>query len=532
MIKKIINREFESVNVAALVLIAVTFIGKLVGLLRESILTFRFSVSDLDVYYTAFRIPDFIFNIIVAGALSAGFVPIFTKLMKSQSTKKAMETANNVFNILLLGLLLVLVLSLIFTPQIITLIAPGFDIDKQQQTVILTRIMFLSPVLMLMSGIAGGILQSFKRFFLYALSPVMYNLGIIVGVEFLSPYFGLAGLAWGVVLGALLQFVIQLPAIQSVGFRYMWIVDVKSKELHEMLRVTVPRILTTIVTQINALSLAIIASTLAYGSVSVFNLAHNLHSFPLGVFAVSFAVACFPTLSGLHIDRKYKSFAKVLIATGRQILYFVIPLSVLIVVLRAQLVRIILGHGYFGWRETVLTLNVLQILCFSLFAQALIPLLSRGFWSIQDSKTPFLISLFCAIVSIILALFWSKPWEIYGIAAAYSVSHILHAAMLFWFIRKKNKYLSLKPVLVFLSKVVGASVLAGLVTYRILYLVEPWLNTRTFLGITIQCAFAGFGGMLAYIFLSYVLRIKEIEKIQNAFSRKIKKLKTENLEMV
>ncbi len=428
MIKKLINGKTGSITSAALILGVASLASKALGLLRDRILAGEFGAGrELDIYLAAFRIPDFIFNIVVIGALSAGFIPVFTKLISEKKEQRAFRTANAVLNLLFIVLIFFCLLAIIFAPNLIHLLTPGFDSAKKEATVELTRIMFLSPIFLLLSSVIGGILQSYQRFFVYSLSPILYNLGIITGAIYFTELWGLKGLAWGVVLGSFLHFSIQLPIAIKLGFSYQWVIDIKDNGVRKIIRMMIPRTLTLFVVQFNLLVITIIASTLNEGSLVVFNFANNLQSFPLGLFAISFAIASFPILSSLSEKEKRNEFAKNLNIIIKQILFFIIPTSIFLIVLRAQIVRIILGWGKFDWQDTILTLNALQIFALSLFAQALIPLLSRAFWALHDAKTPFFAALISAVINLILAIVLSKQFGISGLVGAFSVSAIINA---------------------------------------------------------------------------------------------------------
>jgi putative peptidoglycan lipid II flippase len=181
------------------------------------------------------------------------------------------------------------------------LVTPGFDGEKLELTIVLSRIMFLSPIFLGVSSILGGILQSFKRFFVYSLAPIFYNLGIIVGALFFVPRWGVAGLAWGVVLGAFMHMLVQMPTVWSLGYRYRPFMDFKERTLREIGVLMIPRTLTLAITQINLLVVTVIASLLASGSLSVFNF-HNLQSFPVGIFDI-YAIAAVPSLQAVAFKK-------------------------------------------------------------------------------------------------------------------------------------------------------------------------------------------------------------------------------------
>lgn len=521
MFKKLLHSPSASITSAALIIAAATLASKVLGVLRTTILTKNFPTDQLDIYFAAFRIPDFVFNIIVLGALSAGFIPVFTRLVHKNKEKEAFRTASNILNILLVSLLFITLLAIFFTPEIIDLITPGFDHAKKWETIRLSRIMFLSPLIMLLSSITGGILQSYKRFAVYSLSPLLYNVGIIIGAEWLAPVWGLQGLAWGVVIGAFLQFIIQLPVVRGLGFKYELIIDTKSAEVRRIFRIMLPRLLTIIVSQINLVVITIIASTLQGGSIAIFSITGDLQTFPLSIFAISFAIAVFPTLSHLTGEDEKDQFSRVLLSTARQILYLVIPFSVLMIILRAQIVRLIFGHGYFNWTDTVSAIEVLFIFCLSLFAQALIPLFCRAFWALQNSRTPFVVDLVSALINIVLAWQLSQSFGLNGLALAFTLSSILNAFLLFVLLRGQIGRSGSRALLVALLKISTSAILAGFLAYRALHWFAPLLNTRTTLGILIQCAIAGLMGAAFYLLFTRLLKVEEFFKLRSALRKKI-----------
>ncbi len=336
----------NSLASAAFVIAMAGVASRLLGLLRDRILATQFGAGDaLDIYYAAFRVPDLIYNLLILGALSAAFIPVFTNLIARDEEKEAWELVNVFLTTALIFLVALATILAVFAPYLVKLITPGFSGEKMQGVVTLTRIMFLSPIFLGISGIFGGILNSFKRFLIYSLAPLLYNLGIILGALFLVKPFGIAGLAWGVVLGAFLHLAIQYPNVKLVGMKYFPRLDFKNKNLRRVITLMIPRTMGLAVTQINLLVITIIASTLSAGSLAIFNFANNLQAVPLGFLSVPFVLAIFPTLSHLAARENWGEFVLNFSKVFRQILFFIVPASVLILVLRAQIVRIVLGSG-------------------------------------------------------------------------------------------------------------------------------------------------------------------------------------------
>jgi putative peptidoglycan lipid II flippase len=397
---------------------------------------------------------------------------------------------------------------MIFAPALVRLITPGFSAESQLATANLTRVMFLSPLFLGISGVLGGILQSFRRFFIYSLAPILYNLGIIIGALFFSKEWGLNGLAYGVVLGAFLHMVIQIPAVKMLGYQHSWKINWKDVATRRIGKLMIPRTMSLAITQIDLLVTTIIASGLAAGSLSIFNLANNLQSFPVGIFGVSFAIAAFPTLAQSAFDLKKleASFS----STLRQILFFVIPATVFLITLRAQIVRVILGTGAFNWQDTILSMNTLAFFAISLFAQASVPLLVRVFYARHNSKTPFYLGIFTVAADVILCLLLSRTMGVAGLALAYSISSILNFILLWGWLHFKVGDLGIAKISLAALKFSASAVGAGITIQLMKIVVWPFIDMTTFLGVFIQLGVSAAFGVVAYGLLCYLFGSEEL----------------------
>ena len=533
MIKRIFTQKIDSVAVAAFLVAMSSLVSRLLGVFRDRILAGQFGAGDeLDIYYAAFRIPDLIFNLVVLGALSAGFIPIFTALIgdeeKPEHQKEAWHLTNNVINIIGVGLIAVGVLGFIMAPWLIHWITPGFTGQKLASTVTMSRIMFLSPLLLGLSSIIGGVLQSYKRFFTYSLSPIFYNFGIIIGALYLVKQFGIYGLAWGVVLGSFLHLVVQLPVVFSLGFRYHWTFGWKEKNVGAIFRMMTGRTASLVVNQLNLVANTVIASLLVGGTLTIFNLANNLQAFPVGVFGISFAIAVFPTLAVHAFNRK--KLVEVFSQTFRRIMFFIVPATGLFFALRAQLVRAALGSGRFTWEDTNLTIATLGAFIVSFFAQAAIPLLSRMYYARHDSKTPFYIGLSSMIFDIGLAWFLGHRYGVVGLAAAFSVSSILNFLWLWLNLRREVGSLDELPILKAMAKFSGATILALIVVQIIKDWIEPMVNLDRFWGVLTQGGVAGFAGLIVYLLFCWLFKSEEMEDFSRSLARRLpfKKVKPDD----
>ncbi|MDD3486781.1 MAG: murein biosynthesis integral membrane protein MurJ [Candidatus Moranbacteria bacterium] len=516
----------SSVASAAFVIAAAGVLSRVLGLLRDRILASHFGAGDaLDVYYAAFRIPDLIYNLLVLGALSAAFIPVFTGLIAHEKDEEAWQFVNVFLTTALLILMLLAGIFAFFAPQLMPLITPGFHPGKMHAVVDLTRIMFLSPIFLGISGIFGGILNSFKRFLVYSLAPVMYNLGIIFGALYLVRPFGIAGLAWGVVIGAFLHMLVQYPNVKMVGLKYFPRLDWKDRNLRKVMRLMVPRTLGLAVTQINLLVITVIASTLAAGSLAVFNFANNLQSFPLGIFAIPFALAVFPVLSHHAAKDERDVFIYNFSKTFRQILFFVIPASILILVLRAQIVRIVLGSGKFNWTDTILTFQALGIFVVSLFAQSIIPLLARAFFALHNTRIPFFAGLAAEAVNLAAALTLARPYGILGLVWAFSLANILEMFLLIFILRNKLGNLDDRKIVSVTLRIAFSAIVAGLIAQIVKYLVNPLLDLDTFIGVFAQMASAGLSGAGAYCLLVWYFNLEEFRYLKRFFNIRIFRLR-------
>ena len=521
-----------------MIVAAASVASRLLGIFRDRILAGEFGAGDtLDIYYAAFRIPDLVYNLLVLGALSAGFIPIFTALCQRQPLLKKIfhrgeacqeeswYVANAVVNLLGALLIIVSAIFIFFAPELTRLITPGFSGEKQELTIALTRIMFLSPFFLALSSVFGGILQSFKRFFVYSLAPIMYNIGIIIGALYFVPIWGVYGLAYGVVLGAFFHFLIQIPATFALGYRYYPVFNWRDEHVRQIITMMVPRTLSLAINQINLVVVTVIASLLAAGSLAVFNLANNLQSFPVGIFGISFAVAAFPTLAGLANNQAalVKNFSKVL----RQIIFFILPATVFILTLRVQIIRLILGSGQFDWEDTILTMDTLTLFSLSLFAQAALPLLTRMFYARKNSLTPFWAGLGSAAVNIILSWWLAQRLGIAGLALAFSLSTILNFALLWLILKVEIGELDEWNVLYSTLKISLASIGAGLAVQAMKLIIgnSALVDMHRFWGVFAQAAIAGLFGLVIFILMCWVMRSEELMNFVRSLRAKTKREK-------
>lgn len=532
----LLNHTSQTLRNSVFILMFSVFISRILGLLRDRFLAGAFGAGiELDIYFAAFRVPDLIYNVLFAGSIIVSFMPIFSaKFVEDE--KEAWNVLNYVFNAFLVSLFALSLVCFIFTPQLIDWIVPGFDAAAKAQTVDLTRLMFLSPLFLGISSLFSSVLQFFNRFLIYSFAPLLYNLGIIMGILLLSDKFGVFGAGIGVVVGALLHFIIQIPAVYNCGYRYKPLFDFKNKAFIEFIKSNIPRTLAAAASQINFIVITLLASTIGAGALAVFNLSNNLRYLPIGIIGVSFATAIFPRLCKSCEDKK--CYINSFLSTFSQVLYLTFPIGVLMFILREPIVRIILESGQFGEGDVALTSACLGIFCLSIFAQSLVPLLLRGFFSIKDSKTPTKIALLFVGLNIILShlfifffqnypllseafknMFGLQSMEnisILGLCLAFNVGLLIEFVLLFKSFSKRIENYGLNEISDVFLKILASSAIMVLVSILI-------DNAFNFSNAFVEFLVVSIPAALSYLAATYILRLPQIHDIRTIIAENVSK---------
>lgn len=545
--KNILNKESKVIISAALVIGFFSLLSRILGLVRNRIFADMFGAGDeMDIYFAAFRAPDLIYNILIIGAVGAVFMPVFFEYLEKKGKKDAMELTSNILNIFTFGVVAVSFALYFFADSITAIFVYGFDKEKMRLTAEMTKIMLLSPVFLGMSSILGNLLQAKKMFLPFALAPVLYNIGIIFGALFFTDSFGVLGLAYGVVLGALLHFLIQIPPALKVGFKFTPSFNIFHPGLKEMLLLSGPRVAGLLAYQLNFIVITAIGSSLSSGSIAVFNFANDLQYIPIGIIALSFVTAAFPSLSESFAKKNISEFLNKFYSTTNQILFLVIPISVFLILERAQIVRVILGTGQFSWEDTRLTAATLGIFALSVFAQSLVPLFSRAFFALGDTKTPVLINVSSLILNIGLSFYFVdlikdqgvfyetlasmmrvhdiSDISILGLPFAFSISSVINLLWLYFALSSKIDSFSGEKILFSITRINLAVLVMGLAVYPTLRLMAEIINMQSFVGIFLQGFAAFLVGLFVYLWVSYWLKIPEFFAFWQAFTLPVKKI--------
>jgi putative peptidoglycan lipid II flippase len=538
--RKILNSSQNTVTGAAVILTIAVLLSRILGLVRDRLLAGAFGASiNLDIYFAAFRIPDLVYSILFAGGVIVSLLPLFSEIY-CKDKEKSWDTINNILNIFFVSYIILAVFFFIYTPQIISSMVSGFDAASIQTTIDLTRLIFISVFFFGVSSIFSTVLNYFNRFVAYSLAPIVYNLGIILGIVFLSPYFGVFGAGLGVIIGSFLHFLIQVPSALKCGYRYKFIIDFKNPAIKEFIGLIIPRTIASSSSQINFIFITFIASGIGAGAISIFNLSNNLRYLPIGIIGVSFATAIFPLLSKLWAENKKEEYFKEFRKVFNEVMYISFPIGVLIFVLRNEIVDIVLRTGNFGSSAAIITAAALGLYFMSTAAQCLVPILLRGFFSLKDTITPTVIAIFFVIANIFLSFFFVSvfngdnllvnltktilgldgtiDFSVLGLVVAFNIGLLLEFILLFYAFYKTIGNFGIKEIFVAFLKILFSSIIMGIGAWYLL----PYLKNifgNSFIGVSIEFILVCLVSFLIYGILTMIFKMSEIKAVKRIILR-------------
>jgi len=519
--KNLLLRKNSSILSAASVIMLASLSSALLGLIRTRLLISYFYADKavVDVFWAAFRLPDMVFQIIIVGALSSAFIPVFSRYLGDK--KREGEIASSMINMVMLIMLALTSMIFIFADPLSRLIAGGFSDAQFDLMVNLTRIMALAQIFFGFSSFLTGIIQSHHRFLIPALSPILYNLGIIIGIIALGPKLGIYGPALGVVLGALLHLLAQLPLARQLGFRYYPTLIKRSTAVTEMGKLMLPRILTLSLTQIETTIILTFSSWLSVGTITVISIAQQLSSFPVRLIGVPIGQASLPFFAKNTSKNNLGELAIMVNNTILEMLYLALPFSAIILVLRIPLVRLAYGADSFPWAETVLTGKLVAILAISIAARSLTHILVRVFYAFHNTKIPLLVNLISTALNVGLSyylLFVLKSGVI-GMAFAITVASLVETIVLTGILYSFAKFM-LRKLIVPLGKILFATIITGFALWVPLRLLDQMIfdTTRT-VPLIMLTASVCLIGLAVYLTLSYLLNIRELSIFATLFEK-------------
>lgn len=548
MVKKILtflNKEFHGVNEAALLLGGFAFLSQLLGLIRDRTLAHIVGAGPiLDTYYAAFRIPDFLYISIASLASITVMMPFLMDKINStdHGKERAQAFINNIFSAYMLFMVIVSLIVAIFMPYIASYIAPGFNESQLDSLITTSRIMLFSPIFIGLSNLIGTVTQLFRNFFIFSLSPIFYNVGILLGIIFLFPIYGVYGLACGVIIGAVLHLLIQVPIVIKHGFFPRFTFRIIWKEILQVMKLSAPRTLTLSCNSLAFVVLIAMASTLKEGSISLFTFSYNLQSVPVGIIGISYSVAAFPILVKSFSMKDMDNFISHITSAARQIIFWSLPVIALLVVLRAQIVRVILGSSTFSWSDTRLTAAAVALFVISLASQSLVLLFVRGYYAAGNTKKPLIVNVFSSVMVVVFAYILIYIFRTYpevlsnlefllrvhdvpgtimlALPIAYALGSILNF-FLIWILFKKDFLhgASSKLFTTFIQSFTAA-VIMGIVSYISLGIFDDIFGLTTTRGVFLQGFISGMIGISFGVFALSLMKNRELADLAKALSHK------------
>lgn len=516
-------RQQTNILSAAFIIMATVVLSQVLGLVRQRLLASIFGASDtLGVYLASFRLPDFLFQLIIAGALSSAFIPIFSSYLAKNKREDANNLASALLSFSLLTFTILALILFIFADYFSSLMAPGFSQDQITLMGNLTRIIIFGEILFMVGTFLSAILQSHNHFFVAGISAALYNLGIIIGIVLLSPSLGIYSAAYGVILGALIFVAAQIPGVLKVGFSFRPSFKFKEDGMKDVLQLMWPRTVSIAIFQLGTIITVTLVSLLPDPGRNyvIFDYAQILSFAPIVLFGQSIAQAAFPILSKER--ERLPEFKVTFVTSFNQILYLMLPISVLFLVLRIPIVRLIFGAAAFDWEATVLTGQTLAFFSISLFAQALVFLVARGFYAMHDAKTPLYIGAFSTALMLGLGFIFIAFYKlgVEWVAIAYSIGAITNLLLLFIFLDRKVGRFDKVSMSRSILKILIATFFTGFALYIPIKLLDQLVfdTTRT-INLLILTGIASFAGLSLYLFLTWVFNVEEAKTFLYMFRK-------------
>ncbi len=550
MVRKVFGflyKETRTLHQAAYLLGFFAVLSQVLAFLRDRLLAHIFGAGTaLDIYYAAFRIPDFIFVTVASLVSISVLVPFIVE--KDEKGKEAVrEFIDSIFAFFSLLMLAASALAYLLMPELTSILFKGFSAAEQTQVVFISRLLLISPVALGISNLLGSLTQAYNRFAVYAIAPLLYNVGIIFGILTFAEEHGPVGVAIGVAIGACLHALVQVPFVARIGLLPRLHRRLNWQAVKKVAALSVPRTLTLSTGHIALLFLTALASLMAPGSISVLSFSINIQSVPLSIIGVSYSLAAFPTLTRFFAEKNLKGFMEQMITTARHIIFWSLPVAALFIVLRAQIVRVLLGTGRFDWSDTRLTAAALALFALSSVFQSLLLLFVRAFYSVGRTKKPFYISLFSTAVLIaasylLVKVYYANPAfgmflrsilkvgdlsnaVVLMLPLGYTIGTIVNGIALwvgfeFEFGKEVKGIGFTRSLWRTIAESSVAALIVGFVSYAGLNYFAPFVDTNSLFGIFLQGFLAGIGGIVAGIVFLHIIKNEELKEVWKAVRAK------------
>lgn len=542
MVKRVLaflSREVRGLHYAAFVLAFFTLLSQILALFRDRLLASTFGAGEVvDLYYAAFRIPDLIFAMVASLVSAYALIPLLNKQL-SVSLEEARKGIEETLTGFLVVSLPVVLLALVFTEDLVQFLLPGFvNSVYHEDFIMLTRIMLVQPVLLGISGVVSAVVQTHHRMLVFATAPLLYNLGIILGITVFFDLFGIPGLGVGVLVGAALHLLVQLPTLHEVGFSLRVGSPRNLQSFKALVLTSFPRALALSSTQVVFLALTSLASFMIAGSLAAFSFAYNLQAVPLSLIATAYSVAAFPTLAAAFANGEKKKFRSHLETALRHVIIWSLVSIALLIVLRAYVVRGVLGAGAFSWEDTRITAALLAVFAVSIIPQSVVAMFARACYAAGKSFVPLFAAIVGGLSAIGAAWFvtqnpyllislqvWLKVEDLPNTAVlalplGFLIGMTIQALILFLAFLTLFGGFSRKMLdTLFLG--IASAMIGGGVAYLALGVLEEGVDTETALGIILMGGISGTLGAVAALGILALAKSAELWEIVEAVRRKL-----------
>lgn len=528
--RKIIFHKQKDILSGAIILSLMTVLSSIFGFVRLHTLATFFTKEELGIFFAAFRIPDFVFEMLVTGALSSAFIPLFAKYR--HDSEKLTENISTIINFIVIAMFALVVVMVVTAPFIVPIITPGFDNQKIATVIAFTQILVLCQLpLMVIGNVFSGISQANKIFFISAAAPVLYNVGIILGTIFLYHPLGMYAPIAGVVIGSFLFLLTQAPVIFFVPFHYMAF-SFKRSILREFTHVFTPRMLSVLTTQIDLTIDLSLATFFGPAGVTIFFFAQRLQFFPVSFLGLAFGQASLPYLSDLYKEEKIDEIRKIFVTSLLQLLFLSIPISLFFIFARTPIVRFFVGGQKFDWEGTVQTARVLSYFALTLPFHTVFYFITRAFYAIHNTKTPFYVNFSSSIVNTILSVLFVLYFHfpIWSLALSFSITIVLNIVILLYAFHKEIKGFEVTKLLINTSKIYLIALACAAISFPVMKLFDGLIfDTSRTINLFLLLTTIGLLYTSLYLFICWLLNIEEMYFLGNLLikMRALKKMLTE-----
>lgn len=532
--KDFLNQTQNTILSAAFFISLFYFIAAFLGLLKSRVLVSYFGASqDLSLFFLADKIPTAIYSTIFLGSLSTVFIPVFLKNYQD-NVEKSYNFASNLFNIVLLFFGIVSLLIFAFSKDILYILSfgtlPQTDLDLASN---LLNIMLIGQLILIVSSFLSSVLNAHRNYIVPSIAPVLFNLGYLLSVPLLFPFFGIHSASYSMIVGSILHLLIQIPFFFKTGFVWKWVINLKDVEVKKTFVLSFSSFLATLISQLLLVLETSYALVVSQASVVYLKFADQLRYFPVHLFGASIAIAALPILATESEEKGRENFVKTVKTSLLQIIYLSVPVSVLLIVLKIPLVRIFYGAEKFTWEDTLITSNTLAVFALSIFSQSCLIFLTKCFYALKDTRIPLFSSIITFLVTAVFPLYFIfNGYGLWSVVLGFVIGTYVSLVFLLWKLDEYISEMSISSLLVPITKIMFAGFILSIVLYFPLQWLDNFLfNTREVWQLLLLTIIVSSLGFIVYTFITYKFKLPEVLLMFKILRKlKIKSIKLENLE--